>query len=147
MPETGDKMKDPEFMELKRRFLLGIGIIVLFAIPSFFIIHNKLLTPQSTILEKIQKEESITLLIIQKKCADCKEVQKQLKKAKIDYLSLNQDTDKNYQKILRVLNINPKEIHPPTIVRIQEGKTTSIFQDMDEEELELYIKNYQLENQ
>ncbi len=133
-------MKDPEFIDLKNRFLKGLGIIILFLIPSFFVIRNKLLVPTSSILKVIREEESSFVFVTRNKCKECKKAEKIIKK-EIEYLVLNQDTDKNYQRILRKLNLSSEEITPPSIIYIEEGKVKSILVINDEEELELYIEN------
>lgn len=133
-------MKDPEFIDLKNRFLKGLGIIILFLIPSFFVIRNKLLVPTSSILKVIREEESSFVFVTRNKCKECKKAEKIIKK-EIEYLVLNQDTDNNYQRILRKLNLTSEEITPPSIIYIEEGKVKSILVINDEEELELYIEN------
>ena len=55
-------MRDPEFIELKNRFLLGVGIVILFAIPIANVYTKAILSETNIELEevknKIQKQQN-----------------------------------------------------------------------------------------
>ena len=52
-------MKDPEFIDLKNRFLLGVGICILLLVPFFFFMRNKL----ADINQRLYQELIIMILL------------------------------------------------------------------------------------
>ena len=51
-------MRDPEFIELRNKFFLGIFIFLIFAIPIFFFIKNKLFISDSNITKAINNKKT-----------------------------------------------------------------------------------------
>ena len=70
-------MRDPEFIELKNRFLFGVGIVILFAIPIMIFLVKTYGT--SSVLNKINDDETFTILVTAKSCDNCNLVKDILK--------------------------------------------------------------------
>lgn len=139
-------MKDPEFIDLRNRVLLGIGICLILFVPFYFFMHNKLLNNKSTILNKIDKEETFLVLVTNNKCKECKKYVNLLKNSTLSYNSINIDKDKNYEKIIEELDISSSDIIPPSIIYIYNGHLFATLTDIkNEEAVKSFIKNFNLE--
>ena len=65
-------MKDPEFIMLRNRVLIGIFISIIFIIPICFFIKNKLLVTESDLEKSIKNKEDILILFTEENCSKCK---------------------------------------------------------------------------
>ena len=137
-------MKDPELIELKNRFLLGIGLALLFCIPLFFFFKNRW-NFSSKLVTKVKENEEIVFLIEKKNCPTCKEIEQELNRLQVNYSIINNTQTKEYDDLLLLIDIPKKEINPPTIMYIKEQKLVATLVDInDSEDIELFVDNYQL---
>ena len=140
-------MKDPEFIDLRNKVLLGIGICLIIFVPFYFFMHNKLLNNKSTILNRIDKEETFLVLVTNNKFKECKKYVNLLKKSSISYNIINIDKDKNYKKIIEELDISSSDIIPPSIIYIYNGHLFATLTDIkDEDAVKKFIKSFNLES-
>ncbi len=140
-------MKDPEFIDLKNRFLLGVGICILLLVPFFFFMRNKLVDNKSTVISRINNNDSFIILVTDKSCKECEKYEKILKKEKIDFNKVNIDKDNNYPNLLQKLNLSSSEIIPPSIIYIANGHLFSTLVNIgNEEDINAFIKNFNLES-
>lgn len=133
-------MKDPEFITLKNKFFYGFGIVLLFVIPSFFVIYNKLLIQDSIVQKRIKKEDTFLIFMTKSKCKECKKIEKVLAKENLDYEIINIEKEKNYQSILVLLQLGKNEISPPTVISVEQGIVKTIFREVEKEELTEWIE-------
>ena len=133
------KMKDPEFIELRNRFLFSIFICLVFLIPLFFFFSRKMTPGNSKILQRIKKEETFLVLITEKKCSTCKIYEQELKDRSVDYLKSNKDNDRNYQRILERLNLSEEDITPPALLYIKKGTLDYMIIHFNEEEMHDFL--------
>ena len=137
-------MKDSEFIKLRNRFLIALGIALIFSLPLFFFLKNNLSPKESKIILSIQKEESFFLLIREEKCESCKEIIQKLNELKINYKSTNKDRDYHYEKILQSLDCPKSDIISPTLIYIKEGKRKASIPNIREiSEVEEFVESYQ----
>ena len=137
-------MRDPEFIELRNRFLIGLGICIVFMVPFFFFLKNKLINT-SKVIEAINRKEDIVLLVTSKDCSNCKIYKKQLTNLGVNYIETNRNKDKYYEEILRKLNVVKTDIIPPTIIYIKEGALyATLVEIKTKEELTIFVENYHL---
>lgn len=137
-------MKDPEFIELRNKFLLGLGIFIIFAIPIFFFVRNKLYMPDSKIIKSLNKKDSMVILIVENKCDRCNKSKNVLNELNVNYFILNKDTERDYNNIIRKLNIED-EVQVPAIIYVDEGKLYSyIYNIRNEKEITDFVENYNL---
>ena len=135
-------MRDPEFIELRNKFLLGLFIFLVFAIPIFFFIKNKFYVSNSDIYNSINKKNDMLILVVENKCDKCNESKKILNNIDINYYILNKDKQKDYIQILNKLNIHKKEIVSPTLIYIKEGNIYAYINNIkSEEEINSFIEN------
>ena len=141
--KIGETMKDSEFIELKNRFLVGIGISLLIGIPIFifYLIRLDFIAPN--IVKKIENQDSFFLLVEEKNCKKCREVKQKLSQLKVDYKVVSTEESNLYNKILDKLGEQEKNFPPPTIIYIEEGSLLASLPDVQSEnDLLEFISNY-----
>lgn len=135
-------MKDEEFVELKRRFLLGLFIALIIVIPILIILFLKFDEKKSTIIKKIDNKETFFLFVENNSCKNCQNFRKILNNEHIDYIVLKENT-KEYDKILDKISISNDDIIFPTIIYIKEGKHYANLPNItNKKDLEEFINNY-----
>lgn len=135
-------MNDPEVKELFNKAKFILAVVLVFAIPVFFVIKNKLVITESSVLKDIQKKEIVLLYITEEDCSNCKKIKKELDKQEIEYDELNKDTNKDYKTIIRKIGLSSSKLYTPTLVYVVKGKTESYIVDIKSiEELNNYIDN------
>lgn len=138
-------MRDPEFIELKNKFFIGMGIVILFAIPiMIFLIKTY---GNSNVLNKINKKDSFTILVVSKDCDNCSMVNSALKKNDVKYVKLNSSTNKNYEEIMKKLTIENKSNEFPFIVYVDEGiMKANLFSIESEKDVVEFVEYHGLNN-
>ena len=135
-------MNDPEVKEMFNKAKFILAVVLVFAIPVFFVIKNKLIITESSVLRDIQKKEIVLLYITEEDCSNCKKIKKELDNKEIEYKELNKDTNKDYKTIIRKIGLNNSKLYTPTLVYVVKGKTESYIVNIkDIEELNEYIEN------
>ena len=138
-------MKDEEFIILRNRILIGLLIVIIFAIPTFFVIKNKLLVKETSIIKQINNKENFVILVTKENCTNCKDYEKELKNLNVEYSTLKKDTSESYTKVLDKLSINENDIIPPTIIYVEEGILKSTLVDIkNNNEIKEFVENYEL---
>ena len=138
-------MKDEEFIILRNRILIGLLIVIIFAIPTFFVIKNKLLVKETSIIKQINNKENFVILVTKENCTNCKDYEKELKNLNVEYSTLKKDTSESYTKVLDKLSINENDIIPPTIIYVEEGILKSTLVDIkNNNEIKEFVDNYEL---
>lgn len=137
-------MKDPEFIELRNKFLLGILISLIFLTPLFFFFYNHLIVKNSPIVERIQRSESFTLLIRDKDYYNrAKVVENILKEYAVDYEVCNLEKDSHYEEILQILKLSSSDIESPTLIYIEKGILISTLPNIqNKEDVLSFLGNY-----
>ena len=138
-------MRDPEFVELKNKFLIGMGLVILFAIPiMIFLIKTY---GNSNVLNKINKKDSFTILVTSRDCDNCSMVSSTLKKNDVKFVKLNSATNKNYEEIMRKLTIENKSNEFPFIVYVDEGvMKANLFSIESEKDVVEFVEYHGLNN-
>ena len=138
-------MIDPEFIKLRNRFLFAVLIGVVFSVP-LIIFLNKTFS-STNVLSRVRKEDTFVILIENKKCKMCKKVDNLLDKNSVDYVRLNRDKNKDYDQILKDLELVNKREEYPIVVYVSKGKMiANLFNISNVKELEEFIESYYLIN-
>ena len=135
-------MRDPEFRQLMKKFFLSVLVTVIFMIPIFFFLRNKILIPKSGILTDINKNKTMVIYITKNNCNKCNQMKKTIKNT--NYKELNKDTNRDYEEIISKLGVNKSNISFPTIMYVKKGNLISYIVDVNETEVKEFIKNYKL---
>ena len=136
-------MRDPEFIELRNRFLLGITICMVLLVPFFFFFYSKLIQIDSKIIQKIENKETFMILITNNNCKDCPKYEKTIKELSTNYQVMNKDKDKDYSILLKQLDIPEKDIISPALIYIENGTLKStLIEIQTEEEVTTFVENF-----
>ena len=101
----------------------------------------------TNVLTRVREKDTFVILIENKNCKMCKKVNKLLADNSVDYVRLNRDKNKDYNKIMKDLELVNKREEYPVVVYVTKGKmTANLFNISDESEVEVFIKNYDLIN-
>ena len=137
-------MKDPEFIELRNKFFLGVFIFLLFAVPLFFFLKNKILISDSDLLKSINKKNSMLILLTEDKCNRCSKSKDVLNKIDINYYVLNKSRDRDYNTIIYKLELD-KDISIPSLIYVEEGKVYAYIDNIkSSKEITNFIENNNL---
>lgn len=134
-------MRNPEFIKLRNRFYMALGIALLFTIPMLLFIINRFNEKPSKLLTSLTNKESILILVTKDKCKTCKEKKEFLKENQVSFYELNVDKDNNiYEVLLRKISLSKDEIIPPTIIYLEKGILNSTLVNSSDEELLDYLE-------
>lgn len=138
-------MRDPEFIQLRNRFLFGVGIVILFAIPIMIFLVKTYGT--SSVLNKINKDETFTILVTSKDCENCSLVKDILKDNNVKFVKLNSSTNKNYEEIMKKFKLENKRQEFPILIYVKDGEMrANLFSINTKEKVEEFIEFHGLNN-
>lgn len=138
-------MKDPEFIELRNKFLFAVFIAIVFAVPLLFFVYKTY--SNTNVLSKINKKDTFTILVINKNCDTCKVVDDILHSNKVKYVKLNRDTNKNYDEIMKKMGVLNKREEFPIIIYVEEGKMkANLFNINNEEDVTDFLNSHNIIN-
>ncbi len=136
-------MKDPEIIELRNKFLLGILISTIVIIPFFLFFYNRLTPKESKIMKKIETENSMLIFITKNDCGKCNTYKKVLNEKEIPYEVININKAANYEDILATLDIDKSDIEIPSLIYIETSHALAILADIQsEEEMLTFIRHH-----
>lgn len=127
-------MKDPEVIELRNRFTIGICAAILFCIPAIFAFNNAFGNNHSKPYKMILNKDNFILVLESRKCSKCDMVKSVLDSKEVSYFELNIDKEDDFYKILKRFNMNEEEVSTPGIMFIVEGKLYSFMFDIKSQE-------------
>lgn len=138
-------MRDPEFVELRNKFFFGMLVVIIFAVPiMIFLIKTY---GSSNVLTKIEKDESLVILVTSKDCDNCSLVNDILKDNDIKFSKLNSSTNKDYAEIMKKLDIENKREEFPILVYVEDGEMkANLFSIDSKEKVEDFIEFHGLNN-
>ena len=140
-------MNDPELIELRNKFLLGILVAVVFCVPIIVFMSKNMVTNDSDIYSYIKNRETFIIFVEEKRCSECYKVQDILASKNVSYYVLNIDKTNDYLSILKRLNLSEDSVTTPGIIYVDEGKLYSyLFNIADDEQVNNYISLNKLEN-
>lgn len=135
---------DEELKHMRNRFFLGIVVSIIFLIPLLIFVINKFGSDEKGIIKNIYDKENMLLLIVEEKCENCQSIKDALKNNKVPYTLINKDREDSFQEVLRKIDMSEKDIAPPTLIYIVEGKLYSSLVNPSSNELEVYIDTNEL---
>ena len=140
-------MNDPELIELRNKFLLGILVAVVFCVPLIVFMSKNMVTNDSDIYSYIKNRETFIIFVEEKRCSECDNVKDILDSKNVSYYVLNIDKTNDYLSILKRLNLSEDSVTTPGIIYVDEGKLYSyLFNIADDEQVNNYISLNKLEN-
>ena len=136
-------MKDPEFIQLKNRFLTGVFIVILFSVPLFIFMYKTYLS--SDAMTMISKDKTFVMLVVSNDCEKCDLVKDILKERNINVVKVNKDTNKDYDNIMLKMGITNKKEQFPIIVYVENGEMkANLLNVTTEKMIDEFIEFHQL---
>ena len=124
-------MKDSAFEDLKKRFFIGLLVALIFCVPlAIFFARGSI---NGKVLNKLNKDESIVLIISSKDCEKCSLVEDILDNKNINYEEINNYSTTNYEEIMLKLKITNKDESFPILVYIEDGETKAYLNNISNE--------------
>lgn len=115
-------MRDPEFVALRNRFLLGVVATLIIIIPLLVFFINKYGDSKSSVIKAIEKKEDIVVLVSNKECDFCPKVEAVLKDNNIEYIIFDKVKEDKYEEILQKLEFSDNYVTVPGIFTLKKGK-------------------------
>lgn len=135
-------MKDPEFILLKNRTILAVAVCIILLTPFFLFFFNKLNQDDSKLIREIRKKKTVYIYINNQYTSD--KYHKALKEENLHYYRINKDKSRDYEKIIRTLDITDNDVVPPSVIYIKEGQLISILNNVQkEEDIKTFLENHQ----
>ena len=101
----------------------------------------------SSVLTKVNKKETFTIVVTSKNCDNCKLVTDILKDNDVEFVKLNSSTNKNYEEIMQKLNIVNKREEFPVIIDVKDGVMQANLFSINSEKMVLdFIEYHGLNN-
>ena len=137
------KYRDEEFIKGRNKFLIGFFVVSIFMVLLLIIISRRFST-SGTIRSRMNKNETFIIFIEKDSCNKCEEVKKVLDKNKVTYMDYY-ETDTSLRNFLDKYEFNLSNDISPAVIYIRKGKLYSNLVNINDlEELELFLKNYEL---
>lgn len=137
------KYKDEDFIKGRNKFLIGFFVIGLFMIVLLIAVGRRFSTA-GTIKSRMNNKDTFIVYIEKDNCTNCKDVKEILDKNNITYMDYYEN-DKSLRNFLDKYKFNLSNDISPAVIYIKKGKLYSNMVNIrDLEELELFLKNYEL---
>ena len=136
-------MRDPEFIVLRNRFLIGLVIFIVF-ITLIIMVFNRFYGHYSgEVYDMISDNKTLVFLQTSNDCELCDSVKDILDKNNINYEEVTMSLKDRHEDIYRLLDIDSKKITPPSLFYIKNGDVVSYLNNISSEnEVNDFIKNY-----
>ena len=118
-------MKDPEFIQLKNRFLFGLLIALLMGSILIFVAYKSFIGTNSKAYNYINRNNKSIILVIDNKCKNCDEIKNVLDNNKYKYYLYNRSKDYS-NNIESILNIDNLGIEIPALIYLENKRVSSL---------------------
>ena len=136
-------MEDQEFNSLKKRFLIGLGIIIIFVSLCIVILNNIYNNYDGDVYKDVKDHKSLVILQVSKNCEMCDSVKMVLEDNDIKYEELTMSYKDRYEDIYSLLGIDYKNIKAPALLYVKKGELIAYLSDIKSDtELNMFIDNY-----
>ena len=144
-------MKDPEFNQLKNRFILALIISLIIVIPLALIFINKFSFKSAQLVKSLNNKENLFVFVTKEDCSSCKKV-KEILEVRAEFIKrgayiLNEKDQEEYQKILHYFSLNIDKINLPMLIYVEDGQMYANIDSInDEKTITDFLQTYKLEN-
>ncbi|MDD5888542.1 MAG: hypothetical protein PUC82_03530 [bacterium] len=137
-------MDNPEFIELRNRFLFGLFIAIIVVICGILLFSKKFGDGNSSTLKAIYNNKTFLLFIVDSKnCTDCLEYKKLLDSSDVDYIEYNIYKAKDLEEVCFRLQIKQDNLKAPSLIYIEDGKKVgSVLGISSALEMNGFLENY-----
>lgn len=120
-------MRDPEFILLRNRFLVAVGVALVFAIPTLLFVVKSFGREVTDVLKGLNEKEDMLIYVESNDCIGCLEVKQILEDKNVDYMVLNIDKNTDYEEIIRKIGISKKVVEVPSLIYVEDGDMVANF--------------------
>jgi hypothetical protein len=136
-------MRDPEFIALRNKVLIGLIIFIIFLVLIILILHRFLGNYSGKVYDDVINDKTFVLLQVSNDCEMCESVEMVLDEHDIKYEVLTMSPKDRHEDVYRKLGINASTIKAPALFYIKKGEVVSYLSDIDSQnELDGFINNY-----
>lgn len=120
-------MRDPEFILLRNRFLVAVGVALIFAIPTLLFVVKSFGREVTDVLKGLNEKEDMLIYVESNDCTGCLEVKQVLEDKNVEYMILNIDKNIDYEEIIRKLGVSRKVVEVPSLIYVEDGDMVANF--------------------
>lgn len=136
-------MRDPEFVALRNKFLIGLVIFVVVITLLIMIMYRFLGNYSGKVYDDVVADKTFVFLQVSNKCEMCDSVKNVLDEKGIEYQILTMSLKDRHEDVYRVLKIDSKNVEAPSLFYIKKGEVVAYLSGVDnQDELDSFIKNY-----
>ena len=121
-------MRDPEFIELRNRFLFGLLISIFIGGLLFLFFYRSYKVQGNDIYKSINKDKVI-VFVEDNNCSKCVEIHHLLDTNKYKYVTYNKDSNNSIEKILR---LDYYGLGVPSLIYLENGRVVSFMNSLDD---------------
>ena len=136
-------MEDQEFDSLKKRFLIGLVIIIVFVSLCIIILNKFFNNYDGDIYKDVKKNKTLVILQVSKNCEMCNSVKIVLEDRNVEFEELTMSYKDRYEDVYSLLGVDSKSIKAPALFYVKKGKLVAYLSDIkSDSELNMFIDNY-----
>ncbi len=136
-------MEDQEFDSLKKRFLIGLVIIIVFVSLCIIILNKFFNNYDGDIYKDVKKNKTLVILQVSKNCEMCDSVKIVLEDRNVEFEELTMSYKDRYEDVYSLLGVDSKSIKAPALFYVKKGKLVAYLSDIkSDSELNMFIDNY-----
>ncbi len=136
-------MRDPEFIALRNKVLIGLITFIVFLVLIVLVMHRFLGNYNGKVYDDIVKDKTFVFLQVSNDCEMCESVEMVLDEHDIEYEVLTMSLRDRHKDVYQRLGINATTIKAPALFYIKKGEVVSYLSGIDNQnELDGFIKNY-----
>ncbi len=132
---------ETETEKLVKKFIIGLIVVIIFAIPTVIFLINKFIYNDSSIIKKIDNKETFMILVKDYSCNNCIEIKNIIEDNNYDCVELNSYEENKYKNVLNKIDLSLSDIKTPSVIYVDKGKVYSFLVDVKISELRTYLKN------
>lgn len=127
--------------KLVKKFIIGLIVVIIFAIPTVIFLINKFIYNDSSIIKKVNNKETFMILVKDYSCNNCIEIKNIIEDNNYDCVELNSYEENKYKNVLNKIDLSLSDIKTPSVIYVDKGKVYSFLVDVKIGELKTYLKN------
>ncbi len=137
-------MNNPEFIELRNRFLFGLFIASIVVGAGILLFSQKFGDMRSDALEDINSDKTFLLFVMNSKnCDSCDRIADKLDNLGVSYVKYNLYRPKDLDDVCFKLGITKENLKAPSLIYIKDGdKVGSLLNVSSDEMIESFLENY-----
>lgn len=136
-------MRDPEFIELRNRFLFGLVISIFIGGLLFLFFYRSYRVTGNDVYKSITNNNKLIVFVEDNECSNCMEIRNLLDTKKYNYVIYNKDSDVYRDSINKILRLDYYGLGAPSFIYLENKKVVAFMSNCDDnEEIDNFFKQY-----